>query len=84
MPSWADEKLFTWLIPREAGRQPKELFGLDWSGTLVHDGWSVYDDFAHAAHQQCLWHSLQLPLPATVGDGRVRGGAPATRRAGAD
>ena len=33
-----------------------ELLGSDWSGTLVHDGWSVYDRFAVAAHQQCLAH----------------------------
>jgi len=28
----------------------------NWSGTLVHDGWSVYDRFARAFHQQCLRH----------------------------
>ncbi len=32
------------------------LLGLDWSGTLIHDGWSVYDHFTKAAHQQCLQH----------------------------
>lgn len=38
-------------------RQPAEqLLGADWSGTLVHDGWSVYDRFTRAAHQQCLAH----------------------------
>jgi transposase len=34
----------------------EQLLGLDWSGTLVHDGWSVYDRFAQAFHQQCLAH----------------------------
>lgn len=26
-------------------RQAEKLPGLDWSGTFVHDGWSVYDRF---------------------------------------
>ncbi len=30
--------------------------GSEWSGTLTHDGWSVYDLFTRAAHQQCLAH----------------------------
>lgn len=38
------------LAPAEA------LLGLDWSGTLVHDGWSVYDQFRQAFHQECLRH----------------------------
>jgi transposase len=38
-------------------RQPaRRLLGPDWSGTLVHDGWSVYDRFRRAFHQQCLGH----------------------------
>jgi transposase len=39
-----------------SGRPALELLGADWSGTLVHDGWSVYDGFTAAAHQQCLRH----------------------------
>jgi transposase len=34
----------------------EQLLGLDWSGTLVHDGWSVYDRFRRAFHQQCIRH----------------------------
>lgn len=34
----------------------ERLLGLDWSGTLVHDGWSPYDVFTEAWHQQCLRH----------------------------
>jgi len=34
----------------------QKLLGLDWAGTLIHDGWSVYDRFTQAAHQQCLQH----------------------------
>lgn len=34
----------------------ERLLGLDWSGTLIHDGWSPYDVFTEARHQQCLRH----------------------------
>jgi len=42
--------------PTRSGRPAEQLLGKDWSGTLVHDGWSVYDNFKCAAHQQCLAH----------------------------
>jgi transposase len=42
--------------PTRSGAPAEELLGADWSGTLVHDGWSVYDAFTSAAHQQCLAH----------------------------
>lgn len=35
---------------------PEEILGLDWNGILVHDGWSPYDQFKQAFHQQCLGH----------------------------
>jgi transposase len=42
--------------PTRSHAPAKQLLGLDWPGTLVHDGWSVYDWFTQAAHQQCLGH----------------------------
>jgi transposase len=42
--------------PTRSHSPAEQLLGLDWSGTLVHDGWSVYDWFTQAAHQQCLGH----------------------------
>jgi transposase len=36
----------------------QRLLGLDWSGWLVHDGWSVYNQFTRAIHQQCNTHLL--------------------------
>lgn len=42
--------------PTRSGTPAKELLGENWSGTLVHDGWSVYDGFIRASHQQCLAH----------------------------
>jgi transposase len=34
----------------------RKLLGIDWTGTLIHDGWSVYGHFLKAFHQQCLQH----------------------------
>jgi transposase len=44
--------------PTRSGDVAERLLGLDWSGRLVHDGWSVYDRFFQAIHQQCNAHLL--------------------------
>jgi transposase len=52
----------------------QRLLGLDWSGTMIHDGWSPYDMFTEARHQQCLRHlqnRCQRMLETAVG-GAVR------------
>ena len=42
------------------GREVLEsLIGPDYDGTIVHDGYSTYDGFEHASHQQCLFHLLK-------------------------
>lgn len=38
---------------------PREILGADYNGRLIHDGWSPYDSFVHAIHQQCLEHLLR-------------------------
>jgi transposase len=38
---------------------PCEVLGADYSGTMVHDGWSPYDRFTKAEHQQCLAHLIR-------------------------
>jgi transposase len=62
------------IAPTRSHRPAEELLGLDWSGTLVHDGWSVYDRFTQAAHQQCLRHLQRrcLELLETAVRGAVR------------
>jgi transposase len=46
-----------YVIDPTRGHEPAErLLGLDWPGTLVHDGWRVYDRFTRALHQQCVRH----------------------------
>ena len=37
----------------------EDILGLDNAGTLIHDGWSPYDQFEDARHQQCLNHLLR-------------------------
>jgi transposase len=57
MHAFAAERSTCYVIdPTRSHRPAEELLGLDWSGTLVHDGWSVYDRFTKARHQQCLAH----------------------------
>jgi len=34
----------------------EDVLGADYAGTLGHDGWLPYDQFAAARHQQCLGH----------------------------
>ena len=44
--------------PTRSGDVAERLLGSHWSGRLVHDGWSVYDRFLRAIHQQCNAHLL--------------------------
>jgi transposase len=37
----------------------EDILGLDYDGTLIHDGWSPYDQFQDARHQQCLQHLVR-------------------------
>lgn len=63
-PAW----LHAWVGPRatcyaiEADRSADALeavIGLDWTGQMTHDGFSSYDRFTQATHQQCLGHVLR-------------------------
>ncbi|MBX3412602.1 MAG: IS66 family transposase [Pirellulales bacterium] len=55
--AFVSQRATCYVIDRTRSHEPAEqLLGLDWSGTLVHDGWSVYDRFTRALHQQCLRH----------------------------
>lgn len=50
-----------YVIDPTRSREPAEqLLGLDWSGQLVHDGWSPYDAFLEAVHQQCNAHLISI------------------------
>jgi transposase len=49
-----------YVIDPTRGHAPAaEILGLDYAGVLVHDGWSAYDRFLDARHQQCNQHILR-------------------------
>jgi transposase len=45
--------------PTRSGQPAEELLGLDFAGLMVRDGWSPYNAFANAVHQQCNAHLLR-------------------------
>src|SRR5262249_10121172 len=49
------------------------ILGLDYTGALIHDGWSPYEQFDSASHQQCLSHLLRRAdeMAATATRGAV-------------
>src|SRR5439155_20067975 len=46
-------------VPTRSGAVAEAILGLDYDGTTIHDGWSPYDQFKDARHQQCLQHLLR-------------------------
>jgi len=38
---------------------PEAVLGAHYAGRMIHDGWSPYDFFEQATHQQCLEHLLR-------------------------
>jgi transposase len=61
-------------IGDRSGDIAERLLGRDWSGTMIHDGWSVYDGFERAFHQQCVGHLQRRcrELLETASRGAVR------------
>lgn len=45
--------------PTRSGKVAEDILGSDYSGVMIHDGWSPYDNFTDAVHQQCLGHLLR-------------------------
>jgi len=52
----------------------EEILGVNYRGTMIHDGWASYDWFLRARHQQCLAHLLRRcrELLETATRGAVR------------
>ena len=69
----ADEML---RLMADADRKPprfavaEDILGLDYDGTMIHDGWAPYDQFTDARHQQCLNHLLRRIAEALTRQGR--------------
>lgn len=62
-------------VERGRGHEPlARLIGMDYAGRLIHDGWTPYDLFSRAVHQQCLTHLLKRcrDLVETATRGAVR------------
>jgi transposase len=59
--------------PTRSGVVAESILGLDYDGTMIHDGWSPYDQFEEARHQQCLQHLLRRAdaMAATATRGAV-------------
>jgi transposase len=57
--------------PTRSGAVAEAILGLDYDGTMIHDGWSPHDQFADAHHQQCVQHLLrradEMAVAATRG-----------------
>jgi transposase len=60
--------------PTRSGSVAEAILGLDYDGAMIHDGWSPYDRFVDAHHQQCLQHLLRRAdtMAATSTRGAVR------------
>src|SRR5262245_15902778 len=60
--------------PTRSGAVAEAILGLDYAGTMIHDGWSPYDRFTNARHQQCLNHLLRRAdvMASTATRGAVR------------
>ncbi len=58
---WAGDGGATLFVidPRRSADRLEGVIGRDWSGTLTHDGYSTYNRFEEAVHQQCVDHALR-------------------------
>ena len=54
-----DAATFYVIRPSRGHIVPRDVLGADYAGRMTHDGWSPYDAFEHAVHQQCLAHLLR-------------------------
>jgi transposase len=60
--------------PTRSHKPAERILGLDYAGTMIHDGWAPYDRFEKAAHQQCNQHIFNRcgELLETATGGAVR------------
>lgn len=45
--------------PRRSADVLQNVIGLNWSGSMTHDGYATYNRFEDAVHQQCVDHALR-------------------------
>jgi transposase len=57
---WVSEQATCYQVDQKRSADALEkLIGIDYDGTLLHDGYSTYGRFREAAHQQCVPHLLR-------------------------
>jgi transposase len=57
---WVSPQATCYVVdPSRSADALEEVIGPDYAGYLNHDGWSSYDRFEKATHQQCLWHAMR-------------------------
>jgi transposase len=61
LPAWVgDDGATRYAIDLQRSAAVLErVLGRDWSGSMTHDGFSSYERFQDAAHQQCVDHALR-------------------------
>jgi transposase len=72
---WVSEQATCYQVDRSRSADALEdVIGIDWQGTMLHDGFSSYGRFEEAAHQQCVPHLLRRArdMLATATGGAVR------------
>jgi len=58
--AWVAERAICYAIEEHRKADALEgVIGLDWAGKMTHDGFSSYNRFVQAIHQQCLGHVLR-------------------------
>jgi transposase len=45
--------------PQRSADVLEQVIGIDWSGSMTHDGFSSYERFEEVLHQQCVDHALR-------------------------
>ena len=62
------------IAPNRSGDVAEHVAGSrDYTSIMIHDGWSPYDNFEKARHQQCLGHLLRRHLSPTTANRHTRG-----------
>ena len=69
-----DELTYYLIDPTRSAEPARRVLSESYSGVMIHDGWSVYDQFLSARHQQCLSHLIRRcqALLETASAGAVR------------
>jgi transposase len=58
--AWVGDQATCYAIdPHRSADALEKVIGIDYSGTLIHDGASSYERFHRALHQQCVAHPLR-------------------------